>query len=255
MTLSYLPKQSTGLKQASTERILLEDGQSTTVHTAVYPIDSVTPRIELFTEPTRLVDWCRDNNATEAIVGGFFLRDRGVPLGEVRQAGMQIESEPFTKPWAAHRATLHIAADGLLQIASRRKLPKEPDGDLLQAGPMLVEDGEPIITDEVVDPEGFSSASHQFDTDITVGRYPRAAIGLSDTHIWCVAVDGRSNEDAGLTLSETAAYMAGLGVKSAMNLDGGRSATLISNGRLVNRPRSDTAESLSGYDIYSAITF
>ena len=79
----------------------------------------------------------------------------------------------------------------------------------------------------------------QFDSDISDGRYPRAALGLGDGRIFAVAVDGRSRHDAGLTLEELAALMTALGAETALNLDGGGSTSLVSGGRLRNRPRKD----------------
>ena len=77
----------------------------------------------------------------------------------------------------------------------------------------------------------------QFDSDITDGRYPRAALGLADGRMFAVACDGRGRFDAGLTLEELAALMAALGCSTALNLDGGGSTSLVSGGRLRNRPR------------------
>ena len=44
--------------------------------------------------------------------------------------------------------------------------------------------------------------------------------------MYAVAVDGRSRDDAGMTLEELAALMAALGCSTAMNLDGGGSTSL-----------------------------
>ena len=57
--------------------------------------------------------------------------------------------------------------------------------------------------------------------------------------MFAVACDGRSRHDAGLTLEELAALMAALGCVTALNLDGGGSTSLVSGGRLRNRPRGD----------------
>ena len=42
---------------------------------------------------------------------------------------------------------------------------------------MLVRDGE--LGAPGVDVEGFSAGPRQFDSDITAGRYPRAALGVA----------------------------------------------------------------------------
>ena len=66
------------------------------------------------------------------------------------------------------------------------------------------------------DPEGFSSAAHQFDSDITVGRYPRAALGLTAERLVALVCDGRSEEDSGLTLAELASLMTSAGCLPAI---------------------------------------
>ena len=190
----------------------------------------------------------------EAIVGGFFARPHGTPLGEIRTRGVVREHVPFTAPFDATRACVHVDG-GVAAIAPRSELPATPRGDLLQAGPLLVRDGRPVFRREE-DGEGFSAANGQFDSDITDGRYPRAALGLGTDRMFAVAVDGRSRHDAGLTLEELAALMAALGAHTAMNLDGGGSTSLISGGRLRNRPRAafDTPEP-GGRPVSTALLF
>ena len=74
--------------------------------------------------------------------------------------------------------------------------------------------------------------------------------------MFAVAVDGRSHHDAGLTLEELAALLVALGAHTAMNLDGGGSTTLVSEGRLRNRPRGnfDTPE-VGGRPVSTALCF
>ena len=93
--------------------------------------------------------------------------------------------------------------------------------------------------DSKEDREGFSAGAGQFDSDITEGRYPRAALGVSDGSLVAVACDGRrSNVDGGLSMGELADVMVELGAESAINLDGGGSTTLVHRGHLLNRPYS-----------------
>jgi hypothetical protein len=132
---------------------------------------------------------------------------------------------------------------GRLQIARRDALPAEPVGDLLQAGPLLLAGGE-IALDG--DAEGFSAGSRQFDSDITQGRYPRAALAVAGDRILAVACDGRADREAGLTLAELAAALRDLGASDAINLDGGGSTSLVCGGRLRNRPREEHGIVLQG---------
>jgi exopolysaccharide biosynthesis protein len=57
---------------------------------------------------------------------------------------------------------------------------------------------------------------------------------------------GRADDEAGLTMGELAATMVELGVISAINLDGGGSASLVVNGSLVNTPREEHGRELVG---------
>ncbi|HXG48845.1 MAG TPA: phosphodiester glycosidase family protein, partial [Methylomirabilota bacterium] len=72
-----------------------------------------------------------------------------------------------------------------------------------------------------------------------VERHPRSAIGSDRNHLYLVQVDGRQKGlSVGMTLAELAEYMRGLGCEQALSLDGGASATIWFNGRVVNSPSS-----------------
>jgi hypothetical protein len=69
-------------------------------------------------------------------------------------------------------------------------------------------------------------------------RHPRTVIG-TDAHgfIWFVVVDGRRPDfSVGMTLPELARLCERLGLRNALNLDGGGSTTLVVKGAVVNRP-------------------
>ena len=222
----------------SLRRHHLADGERTTIYTVRHPLDRSRPRVQLFRQPRRLDHWCSKHGHKEAIVGGFYLRDPFRPLGDVMTGGRALASEPFAAPYGPRRATLH-AGDGEIRIAARAELGEVSAGDLVQAGPMLVAGGH-VVFDRAEDHEGFSAAAGQFDSDITEGRHPRSAIGVSDRDLYLVTCDGRrSGVDAGLTLEELAAFMLDLGCVDAMNLDGGGSTTLVHRGHLLNRPYSE----------------
>ncbi len=107
------------------------------------------------------------------------------------------------------------------------------------------------------DPKGFSAGAGQFDSDITEGRYPRAALGVSEEWLVAVACDGRrSNVDGGLSMRELAEIMVELGVDSAINLDGGGSTTLVHRGHLLNRPYSSQDQPApASRRVVTALTF
>jgi hypothetical protein len=217
-------------------RVRVGDDTETTVYLVRHPLAGTSVRVVHFPEPRRLDHWCVANDQPEAMVAGFFVRDPYRPLGEVRIGGHVIEHEPIKAPWESKRGCVHVDVGGV-RIAARDQLPDEPDGDLLQAGPLLVSDGRSLIDGE--DREGFSAGSGQFDSDIRVGRYPRCALGVSDTQLLAVCCDGRrSGVDGGLDLAELARLMISFGAKEAINLDGGGSATLVHRKHLLNRPYS-----------------
>jgi hypothetical protein len=223
-------------------RLELLDGTKTTVHVAAHDASRTEIRVAVLRGQARLEPWCAERGVEEALVGGFFSRTGhppglppSLPLGEVRTRGVARRYVPFDAPWDGVRACVHVQG-GAARIVARDEVPQAPRGDLLQAGPLLVRDGAPVFRRER-DAEGFSAGSRQFDSDITDGRHPRAALGLCGDRYLAVACDGRSRHDAGLTLEELAALMAALGSEAALNLDGGGSTSLVSGGRLRNRPR------------------
>lgn len=217
-----------------TMRPHLTDGAQTTVYVAAFPLAGLRVQVRRLDAPETLLRWCRSADVAHAIVGGFFVRPHNAPLGELRVDGRAVAHVPFTAPWGATRACVHVGADRVL-ITRRDDLPEHPDGDLLQAGPLLVRDGLSAITGR--DEEGFSAGAEQFDSDISAGRHPRSALALTDTHLLAVTCDGRHWDESGLTLDELADELVALGAHSGMNLDGGGSTALVCGGALVNRPR------------------
>lgn len=222
-------------------RVGLGGGARTTIHVARYSVARFDVRVVRLPQPMPLEAWCRATGHREALVGGFFARPHGTPLGELRLGGVARHHVAFDDPWAATRACVHVSG-GSVAIARRDELPAAPVGDLLQAGPLLVRDGVALAGDE----EGFSAGARQFDSDITDGRYPRAALGLAGDRLLAVACDGRSDRDAGMTIGELAETMVALGARTAINLDGGGSTSLICSGRLRNRARESHGVELCG---------
>jgi hypothetical protein len=233
----------------------LGDGARTTVHVAAHPAAATRVRVAVMGRPLPLASWCEQEGVAHALVGGFFLRQGdGTPLGELWVGGERMPSVPFDEPWGATRSCVAIDA-GRVTLAPRDDLPAHPVGDLLQAGPLLVAARRPVVHDGI-DPEGFSANQGQFDSDITAGRYPRAALGVGDGWILAVACDGRAENDAGLTMRELAELMAALGAERAINLDGGGSTSLIHSGALRNIPREEHGiELVAGRPVATALVF
>jgi hypothetical protein len=222
-------------------RLRLGDGAACTACIAHFPVASTLLGVRRLPGLARLEAWCVDNGVSDALVGGFYVRGDGVasvtpitgsPLGELRLGGVVQEFVPFARPWGERRACISVV-DGEVRIARRDELPASPPGDLLQAGPLLVRDGRVVPGDE----EGFSAGAGQFDSDITDGRHPRAALGSDGERLIAFACDGRAQDEAGLTLAELSSAMVRLGARAALNLDGGGSTSLVCGGRLRNTPR------------------
>ncbi len=235
-------------------RLTLADGVGTTLRVARFARSRFGVRVVAIDPCGTLLDWCARSGAKHAIVGGFYMRPGGPPLGDLRIGGRVHPTVPFDQPWEAIRACVH-ADEGKVSLASRQNFPAEPRGDLLQAGPLLVAGGASLIRDEQ-DPEGFSAGASQFDSDITVGRYPRAALGLGESELIAAVSEGRADDEAGLSFAELAEAMVALGAAEAINLDGGGSASLVVGGRLRNIPREEHGrEIVGGRDIASALQF
>ena len=122
-----------------------------------------------------------------------------------------------------------IYADGTMQIKNTEEVTAQElvDEGVWQAfsfGPALVVDGEIAVSEG--EEVGKAMASN-----------PRTAIGVIDAnHYVFVVSDGRTDESEGLSLSELAAFLQSLGVKTAYNLDGGGSSTLWYQGSVINNP-------------------
>jgi Phosphodiester glycosidase len=79
-------------------------------------------------------------------------------------------------------------------------------------------------------------------------RHPRSAVGFSRDSgvVYLVAVDGRQEASAGMTLAELADFLVSIGVFQGLNLDGGGSTTLVIDGRIVNHPSDAAGERAVG---------
>lgn len=100
--------------------------------------------------------------------------------------------------------------------------------DVIGGAGLLMQDGR-AITDFGVE---------KMRDDFPTVRHPRSLIGVDgDGAVWLVAVDGRRPEHSvGMSFEELQRLAAVLGLRDAVNLDGGGSTTLVVQGEVVNRP-------------------
>ena len=162
-----------------------------------------------------------ENDAVLAINGDFY---------GSRQSGYVIRNGVLYRDKALKGSEdLVIYKDGSFEIAEEddvtaEELLEKGAWQVFSFGPALVENGETAVE------EGEEVGKAMYSN-------PRTAIGIiDDLHYVFVVSDGRTDSDEGLTLSSLAEYMQGLGVKTAYNLDGGGSSTMVFKGEVVNEP-------------------
>ncbi|MBQ9004525.1 MAG: phosphodiester glycosidase family protein [Eggerthellaceae bacterium] len=110
--------------------------------------------------------------------------------------------------------------------ASAQQLKDSGAWQVLSFGPVLVNDGKVAVSadDEV---------------DQSMGSNPRTAIGMvSPLHYVVVVSDGRTDDNAGLSLNQLAQVLVDNGATFAYNLDGGGSTTMYFQGEVLNSPTS-----------------
>lgn len=102
------------------------------------------------------------------------------------------------------------------------------DLHILGVGPRLVKDGEISVT----------AMEEKFPADIRVGRNPRAGFAITrDGNYLLGVVDGRRPKHSiGASLKEFAQIFLDMGAMDAMNFDGGGSAELFLQGKIINMP-------------------
>lgn len=196
----------------------------------------------------RVLEMSRRTGAIAAINAGFFtstggpaglLVVSGVPVGfGVHPRGAVAIRDDGTRAHLSFgRARLGAVPDPL--ATSRMRLAFwHPEGrdlsawqradDVVGGAGLLVEAGLPVI----------DFAVERMRDDFPVLRHPRTLIGVDrDEAVWLVAVDGRRpDHSVGMSFVELQRLCAYLGLRDALNLDGGGSTTLVVRGEVVNRP-------------------
>ncbi|HHW03961.1 MAG TPA: phosphodiester glycosidase family protein [Thermoanaerobacterales bacterium] len=104
----------------------------------------------------------------------------------------------------------------------------------MEAGPFLIKEGKSVIK--------------RWEPGIGLTTIPmaRSAIGITeDEKVVLVTVEG-SGPGRGISLKKLSDFLLQMGVKQAAALDGGASATMYYNGRIVNKPSGGRARPLGG---------
>ncbi len=116
-------------------------------------------------------------------------------------------------------AALPEPGGGRLRLESRPSSPLGEASFVVGGGPLLLQEGRTVLDGAR---EGFGPAF--------MGQgAPRTVIGSDGRRLWLVTLEGIDGQ--GPTLAETAWLLQGLGLRDALNLDGGSSTGLVLGGR------------------------
>lgn len=149
-----------------------------------------------------------------------------------QSSGYVIRDGVLYRDTPAGREDLVIWKDGSLSVISEDEVTAQELVD--QGAQQVLSFGPALVT------EGSVSVSEGEEVGRAKASNPRTAIGIvGDLHYLFVVADGRTGESAGLSLSQLAEFMQGLGVQTAYNLDGGGSSVLYFQGQVLNQPTSN----------------
>lgn len=161
------------------------------------------------------------NNAIFAVNGDFYGAQEE---GYVLKNGILYRNIPHKK-----QEDLVIYKDGSWDIfieteTTAESLYEKGAYQILAFGPSLIHNGE--LTESTKAPRGAIKTDN-----------PRTAMGIVEPgHYIFVVCDGRTEFSKGMTVNEVAEFLQRFNVTTAYNLDGGGSATMYFNGRIVNTP-------------------
>lgn len=169
---------------------------------------------------------CQNYNGIVAINGDYFTKTKAGYIVRMGETYREKTSANMDLLLIDELGDFHICLHG--HDVQENSMDKIINGFFF--GPALVVDGE---VQEI--PENYQFDPHQ--------KNPRAGIAQLGTLTYAlVAVNGRTDQSAGVTLAEFADIMGQLGAKQAYNLDGGNSATLAFNGEVYNdKPQAERA--------------
>lgn len=175
-----------------------------------------------------------ENEAGASINAGFFAVTKGgqgYPIGALKVSGRMI-SEAYE-----NRGCLgwNDNDEAIFSVASEETNSWFDMSNIIQAGPLLIENGQISRHDE------------NFNNSLISARHPRSAVGLTSKGEWVfLAVDGRNGmHSSGATISELTDIMLARNIIYALNLDGGGSTEIIIDGRIYNMPSDGHERNIS----------
>ncbi len=174
------------------------------------------------------------NGAVFAINGDYF-RDR--TDGIIIRNGVVYRDKPA-------RTGAAIFTDGSMKVfdetkTSAAELLAQGAWHTFSFGPVLVAAGKPTASGILNSYEVVPNPQYPIQ-----GMHPRTGIGyVAPDHFILIDVDGRHpGYSRGMTLQEFAQLFKRLGCITAYNIDGGASATVYFQGRVINQPKNHTVD-------------
>ncbi|MDI3405077.1 phosphodiester glycosidase family protein [Streptomyces cavernicola] len=184
-----------------------------------------------------------EGEGTEAVLDarGRVLEVRAPRGGVLPEGGSTVQATGEQADRLARLARVgeRLRVEASLRDAQGRELPLSPSTSVVNGGPELVRDGRPYVTpaaDGMVqegNPSFYYGWMHK--------RSPRTLAGTDDAgRTVLVTAEGRDTDALGLSIPESAAVARALGLRDAVNLDGGGSTTMVVHGDVLTDP-SDAA--------------
>ena len=175
--------------------------------------------------------------STLAGVNGDFFAPGGAPVGPEVTLTTHRSSRRPAMAWDSGRVP-RIGPD----TSSAEAAPAAQRLQIVGGFPELLDGGIRVGDLEVGDRPDFAAA-----------RHPRTAVGFDPGNglLWLVVVDGRQiPRSAGMSLPELTELFLALGVREALNLDGGGSSVMTVSGRKVSNPSDATGERPVGNSLW-----
>ena len=181
--------------------------------------------------------------AIAAVNGGFFVLENGAPAGLLKVRGRLLGGNTRARGAVAvleRRGRTLLLFDRVSAERARGTYSPSlgsPAADWVRASFAVGGAGLLMLNGREFDEWAEERITAGFDTT----RHPRTMIGDDGTAIWLVTVDGRQPAiSLGMSFTELKGLARRLGLRSALNLDGGGSTTMVVRGVIVNNP-SDAA--------------
>lgn len=177
--------------------------------------------------------------ALAAVNAGFFALADGRPAGLLKVRGQLLGGTSRARGAVAFRErrgqTLLLFDRVTVEHQGRQyhTLLGSSSRDWSRAGHAVAGAGLLLLNGRTLEEWGDEKITAGFDTT----RHPRTMIGEDGQSIWLITIDGRQPAlSLGMTFAELQGLARRLGLRSALNLDGGGSTTMVVRGVVMNHP-------------------